>query len=119
MRSFLVRRLIQSALLLWVLMTFTFILVRLTPGGPEAALMEQPNIEVADLQRLRERLGLDDPLPLAYGKWLASAARLDFGRSYHYLRPPLEVIGERLGPTAQLGGLAALLGLIGIPLGVY
>jgi peptide/nickel transport system permease protein len=118
-RNFLLRRLIQSALLLWVLMTFTFVLVRLTPGGPEAALLEQPNLEAGDIERLRERFGLNDPLPVAYGKWLASVARLDFGRSYHYLRPPLEIIGERLAPTAQLAALAALLGLAGIPIGVY
>jgi peptide/nickel transport system permease protein len=105
--------------LLWVLLTFTFWLVRITPGGPEAALLEQPNLEPGDIERLRERLGLNDPLPLAYAKWLGSAVRLDFGRSYHYLRPPFEVMQERLGPTIQLAGLAALLGLAGIPLGTY
>lgn len=118
MRDFLLRRLIQSALLLWALMTFTFFLVRLTPGGPEAAFLEQPNIERADLERMRERFGLNDPPHLAYAKWLLSLARLDFGRSYHYLRPPTEIIAERLGPTLQLGGMAYLIALLGIPLGV-
>ncbi len=87
MRDFVIRRLIQSALLLWVVMSLTFVLVRLTPGGPEAAMLEQPNIEPADVERLRERFGLNDPLPVAYVKWLGNAVRLDFGRSYHYLRP--------------------------------
>jgi peptide/nickel transport system permease protein len=118
MRQFLIRRLIQSALLLWVLMTFTFALTRLTPGGPESALLGQPNIDRIDLERLRERFGLNDPLPVAYGKWLSSAVRLDFGRSYHYLRPPLEVIWERLGPTVQLGAVAYGIAMLGIPLGV-
>ena len=119
MRQFLVRRLIQSALLLWVLMTFTFVLVRLTPGGPEAALMEQRNIQRADLERMRERFGLNDPLPIAYGKWLASAVRLDFGRSYHYLQPPTEVIQGRLWPSIQLGAAAYLIALCGVPLGMF
>ena len=118
MRQFLIRRLIQSALLLWALMTFTFVLTRLTPGGPEAALLEQPKITQAEIERLRERFGLNDPLPVAYGKWLGSAVTLDFGRSYHYLRPPLDIMAERLGPTVQLAVMAYLITLIGIPLGV-
>ena len=119
MRRFLIRRLLQSALLLWALVSLTFVLVRLTPGGPEAALLEQPNLQAGEIERLRERFGLNDPLPVAYGKWLSSALRLDFGRSYHYLRPPTEVIGERLGPTLQLGAVAYAVALLGIPLGLY
>lgn len=118
MRQFLVRRLIQSTLLLFVLMTFTFALTRLTPGGPEAVLFEQPNMEQAALDRLRERFGLNDPLPIAYWKWISSAVQLDFGRSYHYLRPPAELIKERLGPTLQLALVAYAIALLGIPLGV-
>jgi len=118
MRQFITRRLIQSVLLLWILMTFTFLMVRMTPGGPEAALLEQPNIEKADIERLRERFGLNDPLPVAYAKWLTNAVRLDFGRSYQYLRAPTEIIAERIWPTIQLGGLAYGLSLVGIPLGV-
>jgi peptide/nickel transport system permease protein len=100
-------------------MTFTFVLVRLTPGGPEAALASQPNVDKADIERMRERFGLNDSLPVAYGKWLVTVAQLDFGRSYHYLRSPVDVIGERIGPTLQLGALAYGLALLGIPLGVY
>jgi peptide/nickel transport system permease protein len=116
-RQFVIRRLLQSALLLWLIMTLSFVLVRLTPGGPEAALLNQEGIEAADIERMRERFGLNDPLPLAYAKWLGSAARLDFGRSYHYLRPPLDLIRERLGATLQLGATAWLIGMLGIPLG--
>lgn len=118
MREFLIRRLIQSALLLWVLMSLTFVLVRVTPGGPDAALLQQPNLEKADIERMRERFGLNDSLPVAYAKWLGSVARLDFGRSYSYLRPPMDLIRERLGPTLQLGAVAFAIALLGIPLGV-
>src|SRR5688572_18183783 len=118
MRTFLIRRLIQSAILLLVLMTFTFALTRATPGGPEAALLEGPNIEQADIERLRERFGLNDSLPVAYVKWISNAVRGDFGRSYHYLRPPFDVIKERLWPTVQLALLAYIIGLVGIILGV-
>ena len=117
MRDFVIRRLIQSALLLWLIMTLTFVLVRLTPGGPEAAFLNQEGMEKADIERMRERFGLNDPLHVAYVKWVGNAIRLDFGRSYHYARPPLDVIRERLWPTIQLGGVAWLIGMIGIPLG--
>jgi peptide/nickel transport system permease protein len=118
MRNFLIRRLIQSAILLLVLMSFTFGLTRITPGGPEAALAEGTNIQQADLDRIRERFGLNDPLPVAYAKWISNAVRLDFGRSYHYLRPPFDVIRERLWPTIQLALMAYAIGLLGILLGV-
>lgn len=118
MRTFLIRRLIQSALLLWAVMTMTFVLVRLTPGGPEAAMLQQEGITQEDVARMRERFGLADPLPVAYGKWVGNAIRLDFGRSYHYARPPLDVVKERLWPTIQLQGMAWLIGLTGIPLGL-
>jgi peptide/nickel transport system permease protein len=118
MRTFLIRRLIQSAILLLVLMSFTFVLTRVTPGGPEAALAEAPNVEPAELERIREKFGLNDPLPVAYVKWIVSAARGDFGRSYSYLRPPFDVIQERMWPTIQLALVAWVIGLIGILLGV-
>jgi peptide/nickel transport system permease protein len=118
MRNFLIRRLIQSAILLFVLMSFTFILTRITPGGPEAALAEAPNIQKVDLERIRERFGLNDPMPIAYAKWISNAVRLDFGRSYHYLRPPFDIIRERIGPTIQLALVAEVIGLVGILLGV-
>src|SRR5436305_9621360 len=118
MHEFLLRRLIQSALLLWLLMTFTFFLTRATPGGPETAFLESPKISQEEVARLRQKFGLNDPAPIAYLKWLSSAATLDFGRSYYYLRPPMDVIKERIWPTVQLGLLAYLFAIIGIPLGV-
>src|SRR5207253_2096249 len=118
MHEFLVRRLIQSALLLWLLMTFTFFLTRATPGGPEAAFLESPKISHDEIARMRARFGLDDPAPVAYVKWLGSALTFDFGRSYYYLRPPLDVIKDRIWPTMQLGLMAYVIAILGIPLGV-
>jgi len=118
MHKFLIRRLIQSALLLWLLMTFTFFLTRATPGGPEAALAEAPKYTAEEKARIKARFGLDDPAPVAYVKWISSAITLDFGRSYYYLRPPFDIIKERIWPTVQLGLVAYLFAFIGIPLGV-
>src|SRR4051812_24285090 len=106
MRQFLIRRVIQSVLLLWALMTFTFFLTRLTPGGPEATFLDNPKLTPADIGRMRTRFGRNDPRVVAYGKWLTGAMTLDFGRSYASLRPPMDVIGERIGPTIQLSAIA-------------
>jgi peptide/nickel transport system permease protein len=116
---FVVRRLLQSALLVFAVMTFSFFLIHLTPGGPETALMQNPRVSAETLQRMRQRYGLDDPLPIRYLKWLRSAAELDFGRSYAYSFPVTDVIASRIWPTMQLEGVAYLVGIVGVPLGVY
>ena len=118
MQRFLIRRLLQSLLLLIIVVTAIFFLIHLTPGGPEAALANNPRTSPEDLQRLRERFGLTEPLPLQYLRWLTSAAHLDFGRSYFYARPAIDVVAERLGPTIQLGLMSYLVALLGIPLGI-
>src|SRR6185437_2310956 len=101
MARFIARRLGQSGILLVVVMTGVFFLVHLTPGGPEAALTQNPRIGADEVQRLRQRFGLGEPIGVQYVNWLANAARLDFGRSYFYERPATEVVKERLGPTIQ------------------
>lgn len=68
---------------------------------------------------MRERYGLNDPLPIQYVKWLRSIAELDFGRSYAYQLPVLTIIGERAWPTFQLSLFSYLVGLLGVPLGIY
>jgi peptide/nickel transport system permease protein len=115
---FVVRRALQSVGLLFVVVSGVFVLVHLTPGGPEAALTQNPRVGADEIQRVRERFGIDQPLVVQYGRWLANAARLDFGRSYFYSRPASEVISSRLWPTLQLGLLSYLVALVGVPLGV-
>jgi peptide/nickel transport system permease protein len=118
MSRFIARRLVQSAFLLVVVMSGVFFLVHLTPGGPEAALTQNPRIGPEEVQRLRARFGLGEPIVWQYLHWLANAAQLDFGRSYFYERPAVEVVAERLGPTIQLGLLSYAVAMLGIPLGV-
>jgi peptide/nickel transport system permease protein len=110
---------LQSALLVFAVMTASFFLIHLTPGGPASALIQNPRISEEGLARARQKYGLDDPLPVRYVKWLQNAAELDFGRSYAYSLPVTDVIASRVWPTMQLEALAYLVGLIGVPLGVY
>lgn len=119
MGRFVARRLIQSGLLLFAVMTASFFLVRIAPGGPEAALVNNPRISREAMDRVRERFGLNDPLPVQYLKWMQHVAVLDFGRSYAYQLPVAEVIAQRVWPTLQLGLCSYAVGLVGIPLGVY
>jgi peptide/nickel transport system permease protein len=108
----------QSVVLLVVILAGVFFLVHLTPGGPEAVLVSNPRISADEVQRLRERFGLDQPLLVQYLRWVANAAQLDFGRSYFYSRPATDVILDRLSPTLQLGLLSYVVALLGVPLGI-
>jgi peptide/nickel transport system permease protein len=100
-------------------MSLSFILVHLTPGGPERTLMANPRITQEDLDQMRKSFGLDDPLYIQYGRWLLNSITFNFGISYRQNIPVLNVIGERIWPTLQLGIVAYAIGLLGIPIGIY
>ncbi|HLH20879.1 MAG TPA: ABC transporter permease [Chloroflexota bacterium] len=118
MARFLVRRLIQSAFILLGVSILSFGLMRLAPGGL-VAMYANPRISQATIERLEEQLGLNDPLPISYAKWLTSALRGNFGVSFIDQRPVVDKIAERLPATIELSLAALLLGLLGIPLGVF
>ncbi len=120
MTRFIIRRVIQSLILLWVIMTLSFVLTRLAPGGPAALYFENKNIGPDQIAAIRKARGLDDPLILQYFRWLWQTITLDFGESLSYARRPvIEVIGAKIGPTFQLGLFSYLLALAGVPLGVF
>ncbi len=118
MKRYLVRRLIQSFFLLWIITVTFFTFQRLTPGGPEAFIMD-PRLRPADVQRLRDSWGLNDPIPIQYLKWMGNLLQGDFGRSFQDGRPAMEKILERLPATLYLNLAQTILGLLGIPLGVW
>jgi peptide/nickel transport system permease protein len=90
----------------------------LTPGDP-AILMLGENAPQEDLAALRERLGLNEPVYVQYGIWLARIVQLDFGRSIRSGRPVTDEITARLPATVELALLATLLAIaVGVPLGV-
>ena len=66
MGRFVVRRLLQSALLLYAVVTASFFVIHLAPGGPELALLSNPRTTRETLERTRERFGLNDPLLVQY-----------------------------------------------------
>lgn len=117
MLKFVLNRLLQAALVLLIVITVTFILVRLAPGGPfDTERAVSPHV----LQSLNERYNLDAPLHVQYLDYLKNLLRGDFGPSYKYPgRTVTEMIRTGFPVTAELG-LYALLGalLIGLLAGI-
>jgi peptide/nickel transport system permease protein len=104
-----------------MLSVFLFGIVRLMPGGPLAQAERNPNVTPEQLAAMRVRLGLDQPLPVQYVKWIkAFVLEGDWGYSIKFRRPVADMIWERLPATLLLFGIGFLVTLlIAIPVGVY
>lgn len=115
---FLLRRLARFVVSLWLLLTFAFLLIHLIPGDPvrNALGMTAP----LDLvERQREALGLNDPLPVQYTAYLADLFRGDLGVSMLNRLPVVDTITQRLPNTLALAGLAFVAAtLVAVPLGL-
>ena len=119
MVTYVIRRLFQAIPLLLFISVIIFAMLRLTPGGPLARFENDPTISQEDLNRIRADMGLDDPLPVQYGRWLAALLKGDLGDSYSAHRPVSEMIAERLPNTLKLMSVAFIVTLlIAIPVGV-
>jgi peptide/nickel transport system permease protein len=117
--QYLLRRLFESILILGVISVLMFTLISLYPGGIMNAYEENPDVTSADYQRLRDKYGLDDPIPLRYVKWLRSVVTGDWGVSFVSKQPAIEEIAARLPNTLLLMGVAFIITLlIAIPLGI-
>jgi peptide/nickel transport system permease protein len=101
MWSYLVRRLAQAFLILFIITMLCFILTRLS-SDPMAEYANRPNMSDADRAAIRRRLGLDEPIPIQYVKWLAVAAQGDLGNSFFSHQPVLLMIQQRLPMTLVL-----------------
>jgi peptide/nickel transport system permease protein len=110
--------LIAAVPTLLLLSIVIFALQQIAPGDPTLLITgEIYTQEVYD--RARERLGIDDPLPVQYGNFLARVVQGDLGDSLLYKRPVLELVAERLPQTLLLSlGALVVCYLIGIPAGV-
>ena len=117
MRRFVLRRAAYAALSLFLLSITIFLFVRVT-GDPTVLLVE-PGASQADLQALRTELGLDRSLLVQYGTFLRDVARGDFGHSFYYRTPVLELYLSRLPNSLLLAAAAMVFSLIiGIPSGI-
>ena len=119
MTRYALRRLAESLPLLLVVSALVFGLLQASPGSPLAQLERDPTITQADIQRLADARGLNDPWLVQYGRWLGGAVRGDLGTSLQTGRPALTELFERIPNTIVLVGVAFLVTLlIAIPIGV-
>ena len=117
-QSTLLRRLASAALLLWLVVTITFVLVRLAPGDPSAFLIA-PGASEAEAARLRTELGLDRSMFVQYARWLGATLSGDLGASFASGLPVSRVLAEAAPISILLGAVSlALTFLIGVPLGM-
>ena len=116
--ALLVRRVAGAVVLLWLVVTLTFALIRLAPGDP-AEFLVAPGASAADVHRLRADLGLDSSMLVQYARWLGATLSGDMGTSFASSRPVTEVLAEAAPISLALGGSSLLLTfLVGVPLGM-
>ncbi len=120
MTRYIIRRLLQAIPTLLGITILSYALMAAAPGGPVAALSFGPKTTPAQRQALAAQLGVNDPWPVQYVKWLGRVLQGDLGRSFTSNRRVIDLIIERAPATIELGGLALLFGvLIGVPVGIW
>jgi peptide/nickel transport system permease protein len=118
MVGFLVRRFFAIIPVMLLVATAVFLLLKLTPGDPVGVILG-PDATEERRQALRDDLGLNDPLPEQYLRWLGDAVRGDLGDSLFLNEPVLSALADRAEPTLLLTLLSTLVALsIGLPAGI-
>jgi len=118
MLAFIIRRLLQAVVVMLTVALIAFTLFRFV-GDP---INQMVGIETSAEERaqLRQDLGLNDPIPIQFTRFVWNATRLNFGNSYQFKTPVIDLIADRFPATIELAFASALFSLlIGIPMGVY
>ena len=105
MYAYLVRRVLATIPVMGVVAIFVFLLLHLTPGDP-AAVIAGDYASPADIERIRERLGLNDPLYIQFGRWIAHLAQGDLGISIFSNLPVSQLVAQRLA-TVHSGAVVS------------
>jgi peptide/nickel transport system permease protein len=117
MRTFLVRRLLQSLVVLFGVSFVVFAILHLT--GDPALVLLPPDASAEDVRRFREAMGFNDPFFVQYARFLKGALQGDFGQSIRHGEPAFGLVLERMPATFELAGAALLLALcLAIPAGI-
>ncbi|WP_059103380.1 oligopeptide ABC transporter permease [Shouchella shacheensis] len=118
MWKFIVRRTLIAIPQIFVLSVLVFFIASQMPGDPFSGQID-PNVTAERLAELREIHGLNDPWYQQYGRWVANVAQGDFGQSFRYSMPVLDLIDDRIWNTAGLGVLTLVFSyLLAIPMGI-
>ncbi len=117
MKGYIVRRILYGALVVFLAVSAVFVLLRFT--GDPVLLYAPMDTAPKDLEQIRERMGLNDPIYVQYARYIGDALQGDFGESTRLRRPATEVVIERIPATLELGAASlAIAMVIGIPLGI-
>src|SRR6202048_3178563 len=118
MLRYFLTRLAGAVPTLFIIVTITFFLIRAAPGGP---FDQEQTLPPEILANLQSAYGLDQPIGIQYGRYLAALMHGDFGPSFKYKDFSVtELIGQGFPVTLELGALALILALgLGLPLGTY
>ena len=106
----------QALITIFIVLCVNFFLFRIMPGDPLSMLMRNPRASQQAIQKAKELYGLDQSLPAQFGRYLQDLVKLDFGVSFMFKKPVVEVIGGKIGPTLLLLGVSELIAII---LGIY
>lgn len=119
MLKVILKRILQMIPTLFVVVTLTFVVTRIIPGDPVAAMVgDQYDLE--SVEQLKEELGLNDPLHVQYGRYIADVLKGDFGDSYYFNDTALNIIKSRLPNTLLISVISLLIAItIGVCLGVF
>jgi peptide/nickel transport system permease protein len=120
MLAYVIRRTVAAVAVFWGVATVVFLLLHgVLPGDPAETILAGSGASQSEIAQVREQLGLDDPLPVQYGRYLLSTLRGDLGRSFFSNRPVALAIAEQLPATFQLTLASLLVAVIlGFSLGI-
>lgn len=119
MTLYVLKRILGMIVVVFLVLTIAFVIVRLAPGDP-AALMLGPEATPADAAELRMKLGLDRPILIQYLAFIGNAVRGDLGTSIFFGEPVTTVLAHRAEPTIFLALFSLLFALvIATPIGIY
>ncbi len=121
MRTYILRRVLQTIPLLVGISVLTFLLLQLAPGDFLNQMAENPAISADTIEAMRRRFGLDQPWYVQYGRYLQNVVlHLDFGESFSRHQPVFQVLKEGLQNTLLLAGASAVVTWgLAIPLGMW
>jgi len=118
MKNYLLRRLLQTIPVMFIIVFTVFLLVYL--AGDPVALMLPEDASPEEIQSLREALNLDRPFIVQFGTYVANLLQGDFGTSFHYNEAALPLVLERIPATIELALASMLVAtIIAIPLGIW
>jgi len=125
MLAFIARRILYAVPTLFLISLVSFAIIELPPGDYLSSMIAQlemqgSSLDNSELEALKQRYGLDQPVYLRYWKWLTRFVQGDMGISFEWNRPVSELVGERIWLTALISLLSTIfIWVVALPIGIY